>query len=215
MVHRPRVVLHDSLGCWSCPLLMSMPSIPGYTDRPNRDTLADLWQRPAGDYPSGLWLKDDLLTVTANPTGWLTVAEHFFTEAKHGGRGCVLVDVEHAAAALESTTWLGHDLGKFGVWDSGQIDSGLSMVDRGIDVEFFIHARQPAGAAAPVIEISLPFLWYWDAVPTGARADLDAWTRSSAKPAARFSNLAARGSRWSSRPRTVSLQKGSSAKFEA
>jgi hypothetical protein len=145
-----------------------MPSIPGYTDRPKRETLADLWQRPAGDYPSELWLEDDLRTVTANPTGWLVVEEHFSTDAKHGGRGCVLIDSEQAAAALESTTWLGRDLGKFGVWDSGHIDIGLAMTDRGIDVEFFVHARQPAGATTPVIEISHPFLWYWDAVPTGA-----------------------------------------------
>jgi hypothetical protein len=138
---------------------MSMPSIPGYIGRPKRDTLADLWQRPAGDYPSELWLEDDLRTVTANPTGWLVVEEHFFTDAKHGGRGCVLIDSEQAAAALESTTWLGRDLGKFGVWDSGQIDSGLAMTDRDIDVEFFVHARKPAGAAAPVVEISHPFLW--------------------------------------------------------
>ncbi|MGH3871310.1 MAG: hypothetical protein ACRDSR_07310 [Pseudonocardiaceae bacterium] len=145
---------------------MSTPSIPGYIERPKRDTLADLWQRPIGDYPSELWLEGDLRTITANPTGWLVIEEHFFTDAKHGGRGCVLINSEQAAAALEKTTWLGRDLGKFGVWDSGQIDNGLAATDHGVDVEFFAHVRKPAGAAALVVEICHPFLWYWDAVPT-------------------------------------------------
>ncbi|MFD8495786.1 hypothetical protein [Amycolatopsis sp. NPDC059657] len=145
---------------------MSMPMVPGYTSEPQRGTLADLWQRPAGDYPDELWPEADLRTVTANPVEWLVVEEHFFTDDKHGGRGCVLIDTEQAATALEDTRWLGRDLGKFGVWNSGRIDNGLTATERGVDVEFFVHARQPAGAAAPVIEISHPFLWYWDAVPT-------------------------------------------------
>jgi hypothetical protein len=105
-----------------------MPMIPGYTDGPRGDTLADFWQRPAGDYPSELWLDDDMRTVTPNPTGWLVIEEHFFTEGKHGGRGCVLVGSDQAAAALDSTSWLGRDLGKFGVWSSGKIDNGLGRV---------------------------------------------------------------------------------------
>jgi hypothetical protein len=59
---------------------MSMPSISGYMDKPTQDTLADLWQRPVGNYPSELWLEDDLRTVTANPAGWV----QFF---RRGNRG--------------------------------------------------------------------------------------------------------------------------------
>jgi hypothetical protein len=147
---------------------MSMPLIPGYTQQPRRDTLADLWARPLGNYPDDLWLDDDLRTVTANPAGWLVIEEHFFTDAKHGGRGCVLIDSEHAAAALEDTEWLGRDVGNVSAWDDGRLDNGLTATERGVDVEFFVHARQPVGAIAPVVEINLPFLWYWDAVPAGS-----------------------------------------------
>lgn len=113
----------------------------------------------------------------------------------------MLIDSEQSAAALENTTWLGRDLGKFGVWDSGRIDSRLAVTDRGIDVEFFVHARQPAGAVAPVVEVSYPFLWYWDAVPTGAGwkylneagrdQDLIRWESTATVGALRFA-------RWSS-----------------
>lgn len=147
---------------------MSMPSIPGYTGKPKGDTLADLWQRPEGDYPGELWLEADLKTVTPNPTGWLVVEEHFFNEDKHGGRGCVLVNSEQVATALESSTWLGRDLGRFSEWDSGKVDTGLAVTERGVYFEFFVHARQPVGATTPVVEISQPFLWFWDAVPTGS-----------------------------------------------
>jgi hypothetical protein len=45
----------------------SMPSIPGYLEPSRRGTLADLWARPAGDYPDELWLVDDLRSVTDSP----------------------------------------------------------------------------------------------------------------------------------------------------
>lgn len=127
-----------------------------------------MWQRPEGDYPSGLWLETDLGTVMPNPAGWLVVEEYFFKDSKHGGRGCVLVDREQAATALESSTWLGRDVGKFAEWDSGKVDNGLTVTERGVGFEFFVHARQPVGATVPVVEISQPFLWFWDAVPTGS-----------------------------------------------
>ncbi len=148
---------------------MSMPSIPGYMDKPQGGTLADLWQRPDGDYPGELWLEADLKTITPNPAGWLVVEEHFFNEDKHGGRGCVLVDREHAAAALESSAGHGSDVGKFVEWGSGEFTNGLTVTELGgKQFEFFVHAREAVGATTPVVEISHPFLWFWDAVPTGS-----------------------------------------------
>lgn len=145
-----------------------MPSIPGYLEPPRTDTLADLWPKPAGDYPAALWPLGDLHAVTRNPSGWLVVEEHYFTESKHGGRGCVLVDAEQASEALETTALAGRDLGKVSIWDDGRFDNGLEDTDRNVHVEFFVHARRPSGSAMPVVEISLPFLWYFDAVPTGS-----------------------------------------------
>ena len=175
-----------SVGLYAQP--MSMPSIPGYLEPPKRDTLADLWLKPAGDYPDELWLVDDLHTVTNSPSGWLIVEEHFFTEAKHGGRGCVLVDAAQPTAALKATMWIGRGLGNIWIWDDERFDNGLETIERDVAVEFFVHARKPSGASLPVIEISHPFLWYWDAFPintgwryldrAGREQELIRWERS-------------------------------------
>jgi hypothetical protein len=90
---------------------VSVPSIPGFLNPPSRETLADLWQRPAGAFPDELWPIDNLRAISKAPTGWLTVVEHYFTDAKHGGTGCVLVKVDDSTNALADTTWIGRDLG--------------------------------------------------------------------------------------------------------
>ena len=48
-------------------------------------------------------------------------------------------------------------------------DSGLDTVERGARLEFFVQARIPSGATIPTVDVSHPFLWYWDAfaVPDG------------------------------------------------
>lgn len=145
---------------------MSTPSIPGYTEPPSRDTLADLWAKPAGSFPKELWPASDLRSVSPDPSGWLIIEEHYFTEKKHGGRGCVLVCPEDTAAALHRTDWIGRDLGKVWIKDGGGIDNnGLTATEREVEVEFFIEVSEPVGATKPVIHINAPYLWYWDAFP--------------------------------------------------
>jgi hypothetical protein len=138
---------------------MSMPSIPGFIERPGTVTLANLWPRPAGDFPDELWPLGDLATVTSKLTGWLTVDEHFFTDGKHGGVGCVLVDPGRSEDALTDTTWIGRDLGNVSIWDDDRFESGLKATEKDIIVEFFVQARRPSGVSLPVVEFSHPFLW--------------------------------------------------------
>ncbi len=144
---------------------MSTPSIPGFTEPPLTATLADLWERPSQPFPDPLWPIKELRRITRDPTGWLRVVEHFFTEEMHGGRGCVLVPSDGAGDALTETTWIGRDLGQVGIWRDGGFDNGLEGTDGDLQVEFFAHVRRPSGASLPVVELSLPFLWYFDAFP--------------------------------------------------
>ncbi|WP_147331968.1 hypothetical protein [Geodermatophilus marinus] len=146
---------------------MSMPTVPGFLEPSPANTLADLWNRPT-NLPGGLWPLDDLRTVARTPAGWLVLEEHFFTEDKHGGRGCVTVKIDQTAEALRETTWIGRDLGKVSIWGDGTFEGGLAAIEGDIEVRFFAHARRPSGAPLPVIEISHTFLWYWDAFPTSA-----------------------------------------------
>ena len=145
---------------------MSMPFIPGYTQPPT-PSLADLWSEPNG-VPSGLWPAEHLREASPNPSGWLTVEEHFYTEAEHGGCGCVLVVANDSDVALSGrTSWIGRDLGNVGIWSGGQFDNGLVNLSRNgaLTTEFFAQGRRPSGSSLPVIDISHSFLWYWDAFP--------------------------------------------------
>lgn len=146
---------------------MSTPIIPGYIDGPTPTTLADLWQRPTGDYPDDLWPGDVLESLLPEPTGWLTVCEHYSTIQGHGGRGCVLVHPAGIPVSLAATTWSGPDLGTFSVWEgfdgTNGFEAGLRANDRDADLEFFVQVRRPAGSPDPILDISHPFLWYFDA----------------------------------------------------
>lgn len=148
---------------------MSIPIIPGYIDGPQPARLADLWARPDGDFPDELWPLEVLGSVMPEPTGWLTVCEHFFTDYAHGGRGCVLVTQEHGQQAVADTTWIGRELGQFGVWHDFEgndgYDAGLAATERDVDLEFFVQVRRAVGSSEPIVEISQPFLWCWDAYP--------------------------------------------------
>ena len=145
---------------------MSVPRIPGFIDEPQRCTLEGLWARPADDFPAELWPVDVLAAASSHPTGWLVVAEHLFTEERHGGAACVLVAPDDVDRALAQDTWIGRELGEVGIWGDGRFEAGLATSERDVRLEFFVHVRQPSGATLPVVEISHPFLWYWDAFPT-------------------------------------------------
>ncbi|MFD9704350.1 hypothetical protein [Lentzea sp. NPDC059081] len=143
---------------------MSMPSIPGYLEPHRGGTLADLWTEPE-NIPSGLWPAKHLRKASPYPAEWLTIEEHFFTEAEHGGTGCVLVPSHQTSESIEGTTWIGRDLGDVAVWNTERFDNGLTLESENLTTEFFAQARRPSGSTSPVIELSHTFLWYWDAFP--------------------------------------------------
>lgn len=167
---------------------MSIPQIPGYIGDGTRPrTLGAIWGPPKGTYPPQLWPKARLDGVDPLPSGWQVVEESFFTEEAHGGVGVILVPSESVGRALDSTTWDGRELGEVGVSDDGPFEDGLTDAAPPY-AEFFVHARRASGAALPDIEVTLPFLWFWDAYATndgwryvnraGREQDLIRFTRS-------------------------------------
>lgn len=143
---------------------MSMPRVPGFIEQPPPNNLAELWTRPDASFPNELWPADVLAQVVRDPVGWLTVEEHFHVDEIHGGRGCVVVSAGDSAV-LDSTCWTGRDLGNVSVWGDDTFEDGLTQTDEDRHVEFFLQARQTSGSVLPVIDVALPFLWYWDAFP--------------------------------------------------
>ncbi len=148
---------------------VSIPIIPGYIDGPTPGRLVDLWTQPTGDYPDELWPVDVLASIVHEPTGWLTVCEHHSTEELNGGRGCVLVAPDHVGSTLEHTGWIGRGLGTFSIWEDFEghsgFDAGLRSTERDSDLEFFVQVKRPVGSPDAVLDLSHPFLWYFDAYP--------------------------------------------------
>ncbi|WP_345207812.1 hypothetical protein [Fodinibacter luteus] len=146
---------------------MSIPVIPGYTAGPERTNLATSWKRPPGEYPEQLWPQDYLVGIDPDPSSWLVVEENAHGVANQCGRGCVLIHQGREDSALADTTWVGRDLGDFGVWSTSDgeagYDDGLTNDDGGVLSEFFVQVRQPSGSTVPQVDVSLPFLWFWDA----------------------------------------------------
>lgn len=143
--------------------------------------MAEIWARPEGTFPDALWPVDVLHAAERNPTSRLTVSEDYFTDDRHGGIGCVLVRPEDVDQALAGTSWVGHDVGTVSVWDGGGFDDGQRVEDRGLHVEFFAQGRRPAGAKAPVVEISQPLPLVLGRVPRRWRLAVPRLCRSRAR----------------------------------
>lgn len=149
---------------------MSTPIVPGYIEPTGPESLLDLWPAPSGGYPDELWPTEILRSVVPEPTGWLTVCEHYFTPEEHGGRGCVLTAPGDVPTVLRAGPgWVGRGLGTFSVWEgpSGQtgFDTGLTDVEHDAELQFFVQVKRPEGSPDPVLDIWQPFLWYFDAYP--------------------------------------------------
>ncbi|MFV2096192.1 hypothetical protein ACFHW1_11985 [Micromonospora sp. LOL_014] len=143
---------------------MSIPSIPGYLGQdPTEGTLASVWRKPDTDLPIPLWPAEILQMVRRDPVDWVTIEQYAHTQSEQIGFGCVLVDPKDASKALSGTSWIGRGLGAFSVFDENEHETGLALIDGGARVEFFVHARKPSGARERQVEVSHPFLWYWDA----------------------------------------------------
>ena len=162
---------------------MHIPSIPGYEVDDGPPTLGQLWQRPAGDYPAGLWPEGELLRICPDPTGWLTIEEHFHrSDDMYGGTHSILIDRGFREHVLQSGThWSGRsDIGNVEVWSDGTFSDGLTAGRNGDDaLMFFSAVREHHQFVLPTFEITPTFLWYWDAFPSeGGWSYLDAAGRS-------------------------------------
>ena len=147
---------------------MSTPRIPGFSTDDRPESLAELWERPSGEYPAELWPEDMLREIIVAPTEWIRIEEHYFEDYRHGGRGAVLVGAADAPQALSGESWIGRGLGATGSGTDRdgcpRFDDGLTVRDRGIEVKFLVRVRDQHGLRDRVVEVSHSFLWYWDAI---------------------------------------------------
>lgn len=151
---------------------MHIPSIPGYEVHDGPTTLGRLWPTPGGDHPPELWPEAELLRICPEPTGWLTIEEHFHrANDMYGGTHCIIIDAESRDQVLQSGTgWSGQsDIGGVEVWRDGTFSDGLTTNrDDGGELGFFSAVREHHGFVSPTFEITPTFLWYWDAFPSNS-----------------------------------------------
>jgi hypothetical protein len=160
-----------------------IPSIPGYELHDGPPTLGRIWSPPKGRYPAVLWPESELLRICPDPTGWLTIEEHFHRAGDmYGGTHSVLIDVGVREDVLKSGThWSGRsDVGKVEVWNDGSFSDGLTASRNGDGgLMFFSAVREHHRFVVPTFEITPTFLWYWDAFPSdGGWSYLNAAGRS-------------------------------------
>jgi hypothetical protein len=144
---------------------LTLPQIPGYLDDSDATTLLAVWPKPSAPFPESLWPAAHIRKIVREPQGWITVSEHFYTDAECGGTGCVLADATLQHRPFDDTDWLGRELGTVEHCSDGRVTDGLQADPSEPPCEFFVKARRPAGSNVPIIDISLPFLWFWDAYP--------------------------------------------------
>jgi hypothetical protein len=160
-----------------------IPSVPGYEVHDGPPSLGRVWTRPDGGYPVQLWPEAELLSIRPDPTGWLTIEEHFHrSDDMYGSTHCVLIDAGSRDHVLQSGThWSGRsDIGMIEVWSDGTFSDGLTASRGGEDgLMFFSAVREHHRFALPTFEITPTFLWYWDAFPSdGGWSYFDAAGRS-------------------------------------
>jgi hypothetical protein len=159
-----------------------IPSIPGYELHDGPPTLGRIWSPPEGSYPAVLWPESELLRISPDPTGWLTIEEHFHRDDMYGGTLSILSDASVRDDVVRSGThWSGRsDVGKVEVWTDGRFSDGLTASRNGDSgLMFFSAVREHHRFAVPTFEITPTFLWYWDAYPVdGGWSYLNAAGRS-------------------------------------
>ena len=143
---------------------MNVPNIPGFIGRPTRVSLSDIWAKP-DDLPDALWPEDTLGEITNTPTEWVTLTEHDTSGGRWHAVDCALVPAAQTEAALGSWDWFDSHHGSVTVWADGTVEDGLAGMHGEVTVEFFAQAREVSGASTFVVDISHPFLWYWEAYP--------------------------------------------------
>lgn len=145
---------------------MTMPSIEGFTARPG--CLADEWREPL-DFPvAGLVPSSALAEIQRYPVGWLVVEQFVHLgDGDSDSASVVLIDDSATVAAFEDRSWSTDSIGSFSIINDHEVELGLSEPLGGGFAEFFCNVQRNHRVKPISVDMSLPFLWYWDAMRDG------------------------------------------------
>lgn len=144
---------------------MTVPNIDGFTSR--RRSLSDEWLAPLQFEHVALSPTAALATIERFPTGWLTVEQYVRHNHDSDGVSTVLISPSAKAEVLSAHEWSGSSLGNFGIVDGEDVELGLCEPVGAGHAEFFCQVQRNHGLRPPTVEVSQPFLWFWDAIRDG------------------------------------------------
>lgn len=138
---------------------MAIPNIPGFTSE--RQTESLIWHRPASRLPDELWITDDFREINPEPTEWVVIAQSEMFEDHSKGRSCYLIPISTSEKQLNRQHRI-DDLGSAYHWEGAFFD-GLESSDEHGPFKFFCQVRSHHGFRIPTVEVTQPFLWFWNA----------------------------------------------------
>ncbi|MEO2133782.1 hypothetical protein [Microbacterium sp.] len=144
---------------------MTIPNIDGYTSRSR--SLADEWRGPLEFHHSALAPTSAMRGIERFPTGWLIVEQYVHRGHDSDGVSTLIISPSARSAVLSEATWTPLALGDFGIVNDTEVELGLAAPVGEGHAEFFCQIQHNHRLRPPTVEMSQPFLWFWDAIRDG------------------------------------------------
>jgi len=105
-----------------------------------------------------------MATIEPFPTDWLTIEKYDRRDHASDGVSTLLITPDAKIHVFSEHSWSRHSLGSFGIVNDSDIELGLSETVGEGHAEFFCQVQPNHRLRPATVEISQPFLWFWDAI---------------------------------------------------
>ena len=108
-----------------------------------------------------------MATIEPFPTDWLIVEQHDRRTHNTDGVSTIIISPGARAEVFSEHEWSTHSLGNFGIVGDSDVELGQSEAIGEGHAEFFCQVQPNHRVRPPTVEMSQPFLWFWDAIRDG------------------------------------------------
>ncbi len=150
---------------------MSMPNVPGFTNRP--ESLADDWQKPSGEFDAELWPADLLQSMARYPAEWIVVEQYDgSTGSGSTSISTFLTTMMGWEQASQSHSWSARYLGDYLFDEDPERDvdglyEDLRDEPESAEAQFLVAVRHNHRLYPITVDLSYPLQWFWDALRNG------------------------------------------------
>lgn len=108
-----------------------------------------------------------MATIEPFPTDWLVVEQHDRRNHDTDGVSTILISPGARAEVFSEHEWSTRSLGNFVIVGDSDVELGQSEAIGEGYAEFFCQVQPNHRLRPPTVEMSQPFLWFWDAIRDG------------------------------------------------